>query len=148
MDAKTNIRKGIELWNEHNRDGYLALFDDSVVFKPPTGEQLTGREELGKGFYDLHTDACPDNELKDAVVFGEGELVCFQGRFTGTNTGTFRAPEMEMPPTGKPIDVPFVFVAEVRDGRVTRAWHYYDRLLGLEQTGVVSLEKLFAAQAA
>ena len=25
-----------------------------------------------------------------------------------------------------------------------QAWHYYDRLLALEQEGVVSLDKLFA----
>ena len=148
MDAKTAMSNGIELWNAHDRDGYLALFDDSVVFQQPTGEQLTGPEELGKGFYDLHTDACPDNQLKDLVVFGEGELVCSQGRFVGTHTGVFRAPAMEIPPTGKPVDSPFVFIAEVRDGKVTRAWHYYDRLLGLEQTGIVSLDKLFAEQPA
>lgn len=145
MDAKTTIRKGIELWNAHDRDGLLALYDDSVIFvDQPTGEQLTGREEFGKGFYDLWTDAYPDNELKDPVVFGEGELVCLQGRFAGTHTGIFHAPAMEIPPTGKPVDAPFVYIAEVRDGKATRAWHYYDRLLALEQEGVVSLDKLFA----
>ena len=76
MDAKAIIRKGIELWNAHDRDGFLALYDDSVVLlDQPTGEQLIGREEFGRGFYDLWTDAYPDNELKDPVVFGEGELV-------------------------------------------------------------------------
>ena len=129
MDAKTIIRKGIELWNAHDRDGFLALYDDSVVFlDQPTGQQLTGREDVGKGFYDLWTDAYPDNELKDSVVFGDGELVCFQGRFAGTHTGILRSPAMEIPPTGRPVDGPFVFIAEVRDGKVTRVWNYYDRL--------------------
>jgi ketosteroid isomerase-like protein len=129
MDAKTIIRKGIELWNAHDRDGFLALYEDSVVFlDQPTGQQLSGREEFGKGFYDLWTDAYPDNELKDSVVFGDGELVCFQGRFVGTHTGILRSPAMEIPRTGRPVDGPFVFIAEVRDGNVTRAWNYYDRL--------------------
>jgi steroid delta-isomerase-like uncharacterized protein len=129
MDAKTIIRKGIELWNAHDRDGFLALYDDGVVFlDQPTGQQLTGREEFGKGFYDLWTDAYPDNELKDSVVFGDGELVCFQGRFAGTHTGILHSPAMEIPPTGRAVDGPFVFIAEVRDGKVTRAWSYYDRL--------------------
>ena len=129
MDAKTIIRKGIELWNAHDRDGFLALYDDSVVFlDQPTGQQLTGREDVGEGFYDLWTDAYPDNKLKDPVVFGEGELVCFQGRFAGTHTGILHAPSMEIPPTGRPVDGPFVFIAEVRDGKVTRVWNYYDRL--------------------
>ncbi len=149
MDAKTIIRKGIELWNAHDRDGYLALYDDSVVFiDQSTGQQLTGREEFGKGFYDVLTDAYPDREVKDPVVFGEGELVCLQARNVGTHTGIFHSPAGEIPPTGKPFDVPSVWIAEVRDGKVTRAWQYYDRLLVLEQWGIVSLDKLFAEQAA
>jgi len=149
MDAKTIIRKGIELWNAHDRDGYLGLFDDNVVFlDQPTGQQLTGREELGTGFYNLWTDAYPDNELKDLVVLGEGDLVCFQGRFVGTHTGLLRSPAGDIPPTGKPLDSPFVFIAEVRDGKMTRGWIYYDRLLVLEQEGIVSLDKLFAQQPA
>jgi steroid delta-isomerase-like uncharacterized protein len=149
MDAKTIIRKGIELWNAHDRDGYLALLDDSVVFlDQSTGEQLTGREEVGMGFYDVLTDAYPDREVKDPVVFGEGELACVQARSVGTHTGILRGPAGEIPPTGKPFDVPSAFIAEVRDGKVTRAWQYYDRLLVLEQWGIVSLDKLFAEQAA
>ena len=129
MDAKTMIRNGLELWNAHDRDGFLALYDDSVVFlDQPTGQQLTGREEVGQSFYDLWTDAYPDNELKDPVVFGEGELVCFQGRFAGTHTGILHGPSMEIRPTGRPVDGPFVFIAEVHDGKVMRAWNYYDRL--------------------
>jgi len=50
MDTNTIIRTGIERWNAHDRDGFLALYDDSVVLlDQPTGEQLTGREEFGKG---------------------------------------------------------------------------------------------------
>jgi ketosteroid isomerase-like protein len=145
MDAKSIIRKGIEHWNAHDREGFLALYDEGIVyFDQPTGKEFVGREEFGKALYDLWTNAYPDNELKDPIVFGEGDLVCFQGRFVGTNTGVLHRPEMELPPTDKPIDAPFVFVAEVREGKVKRAWHYYDRLLAFEQEGILTVEKLFA----
>ncbi len=145
MDAKTVIREGVERWNAHDREGFLGLYDEAISFlDQPSGREIAGRDEFGEGFYDLWTDAYPDNELKDPVVFGEGELVCLQARFVGTNTGIFRGPEMEMPPTGKPIDAPFVFIAEVRDDKVRRAWHYYDRLLAFEQEGILTVEKLFA----
>ena len=144
MDAKTTIRKGVELWNAQDRDGFLALFDDSAVFiDPTTGTQFTGPEEIRTGWYDPVMDGYPDREVKDAVVFGEGELVCLQGRLAGTHTGTAR----DMPPTGRRFDTPFVTVFEVRDGKVTRLWQYGDRLLMLEQLGLVSLDKLFAAGA-
>lgn len=58
MDAKTIVRQGIELWNAHDRDNFLALSDEDVILvDQPTGRRLTGREELGKGHYDLWTDA-------------------------------------------------------------------------------------------
>jgi predicted ester cyclase len=145
MDTKTIIRKGIERWNAHDREGFLTIIDEKIVFfDQPTGHQLVGREEFGKGFYDLWLEAYPDNELKDPILIAEGEFVCLQARFVGTNTGVFHGPELEMPPTDKPIDAPFVFIAEVRDDKVKRVWHYYDRLLAFEQEGVLTVEKLFA----
>jgi steroid delta-isomerase-like uncharacterized protein len=144
-DAKTIIRKGIELWNAHDREGFLALYDEGVVFvDKPTGHKLVGREEFGKGFYDLWTDAYPDNTIKDPVVFADGDLVCLEARFVGTNTGIFKGVEMELPPTGKAIDTPFVFIAEIRDGKVKTARQFYDRLLAFEQEGILTVEKLFA----
>jgi predicted ester cyclase len=71
-----------------------------------------------------------------------------QARFAGTNTGTFHTRAMDIPPTGKAINAPFVYIAEVRDGKVTRCWHHYDRLLAFEQERVVSVDKLFAELAA
>jgi predicted ester cyclase len=145
MDAKTIALKAIERWNAHDREGFLALYDEAVGFiDEPTGHEVVGREELGKALYDLWMDAYPDNELKDPVLIAEGDLVCFQGRFVGTNTGTFHGPGMEMPPTGKRVDAPFVFISEVRDGKVTRARHFYDRLLALEQEGILTAEDLLA----
>lgn len=145
MDAKTILRQGIERWNAHDREGFLALYDEAITYvDQTTGLKLVGREEFGTGFYDLWMDTYPDSELKEPIVFAEGELVCMQAHFVGTNTGPFRRGEIEMPPTGKPIDAPFVFIAEIREGKVTKAWHYYDRLLPLEQWGILTMEQVFA----
>ena len=145
MDAKTVLREGIERWNAHDREGFLALYDEGITYvDQTTGLKLVGREEFGTGFYDLWMGTYPDNELKDPIVFAEGELVCFHGRFVGTNTGPFRRGEIEMPPTGKTIDAPFAFIAEVREGKVKKVWHYYDRLLPFEQWDMLTIEQVFA----
>lgn len=147
MTAKANVLEGIRRWNAHDREGFLELFDDAITFvDEPSGHRLVGRAELGQGFYDAWTQPYPDCELKDAIVFGEGELVCMRARFVGTNTGPLRTPDMEaeVPPTGRKIDAPFVYIAEIRKDKVVRAWHYYDRLLAFEQEGVLTVEKLFA----
>lgn len=145
MDAKTIIKQGIERWNAHDREGFLALYDEDVVyFDQPTGHEFVGREQLGSALFDLWMEGYPDNEIKDPIFIAEGDLVCFHARFVGTNSGALRRPDMELPPTHKPIDTPFAFIAEVRDGKVKRAWHYYDRLLAFEQEGILTVEKLFA----
>lgn len=137
------LRKGIERWNAHDRDGFLKLYDEKIVFvDEPTGHQLVGREEFGKGFFDLYFEAYPDMALKDVVVFGEDEQVCMWGRFVGTHKGTFHSPEMELPPTRKPIDSPFAFIAEVKDEKVVTARIFYDRMVALEQEGIIKVEQL------
>lgn len=140
------LRKGIERWNAHDRDGFLELYDEKVVFvDEPTGQRLVGREEFGKGFFDLYFHAYPDMELRDVIVFGEGELVCMYGRFVGTHQGTFHFPELDLPATDKAIDSPFAFIAEVRNGKVAQAQIFYDRMVALEQEGVVRLAQLAPA---
>jgi ketosteroid isomerase-like protein len=144
-DARDLIRHGIERWNAHDRSGFLETFDESIVLVDmATGQELIGREAVGRGFYDLWTVAYPDNQLKETSILVDGDVVCFEARFVGTNTGVFRAVGGEMPPTGRAIDAPFVYIAEIRDGKARRARHYYDRLLALEQEGVLTVDKLFA----
>jgi predicted ester cyclase len=137
------LRKGIERWNAHDRDGFLKLYDEKVVFvDEPTGQQLVGRAEFGKGFFDVYFEAYPDMELKDVIVFGEGGLVCMYGLFVGTHTGIFHFPELELPPTEKVIKSPFAFIAEVKDEKVISARIFYDRMVALEQEGIVKVEQL------
>lgn len=142
-DVKEIVREGIERWNAHDREGFLDLFDEKIRFvQEATGEELSGREEVGKGFYDVQTDAYPDTALTDPLIFAEGEMVCMTARFTGTHTGTMHAPPVDLPPTGKHVDSPFVFIAEVHDGKVKSARMFYDRLRTLEQEGLVTPDVL------
>ena len=146
QDAKSIEREAVERWNAHDREGYLALFDENVKFTDAaTSYNLIGREEFGERFFDVWAEAYPDNQIKETLVFTDGTWICFEGRFIATHTGIFHGPEVEMPPTGKSIDSPYVWLAEVRDGKITSARIYYDRLLTLEQEGIVSLKE-FAAQ--
>lgn len=145
-DAKTVMRKVIERWDARDRDGLLTLTDEAVRFvDEPSGREFVGREEFTKVHFDRWTEAYPDHELKDRVLIAEGDLVCFEARFVGTHTGTYRFPGMkDMPPTGKTIDGPFVFIAEIRDGKIRSARHFYDRLRVLEEEEVLTVDALLA----
>ena len=146
QDAMSIELKAVERWNAHDREGYLALFDETFTFTDAAmGYDLVGREQFGKHFFDVWAEAYPDSQITQTLVFTDGTWICFEGRFTATHTGTFHGPEIEMPPTGKSIDGPYVWVAEIRDGKFKSARIYYDRLSTLEQEGIVSLKE-FAAQ--
>lgn len=143
MDVKEVLWKGIERWNAHDRAGFLELYDEKAIFIDESiGAEIVGREECGRGWYDPVVGAYPDVAIKDPIVFGEGELACLQGLFVGTHTGVFRGPEIEMQPTGKHVEIPFVLIAEVKDGKVKRARLYSDRLRMLEQEGIFKVGQL------
>lgn len=144
-DARDVVRHGIERWNAHDRSGFLGTFDESIVLvDTATGEELVGPEAVGRGFYDMWTDAYPDNRLEEVAILVDGDVVCFEARFVGTNTGVFRSAGVELPATGRSLDAPFVYIAEIREGKAVRARHYYDRLSALEQEGVLTVDRLFA----
>ena len=92
------------------------------------GSDLTGREELARAFRRSGGGLSDTRDQADVQFFTDGTWICFEGRFTGPHTGIFHGHDIEMPPTGKSIDSPYVWVAEVRDGKITSARIYYDRL--------------------
>jgi hypothetical protein len=62
-------RTGIELWNAHDRQGCVGIFDDDADLEAPRGIRVRGRSgaEL---FYDTWHEAFPDNSIADALVLG------------------------------------------------------------------------------
>jgi hypothetical protein len=71
-DTHSVLGRGIELWNAHDREGWVGLFDEGADLEAPGGVRVQGRSgaEL---FYDTWHEAFPDNAIADAVVFGAGE---------------------------------------------------------------------------
>src|SRR5262245_15226005 len=64
-------------------------------------------------------------------VAGEG------GTFTGTHDGVLHAPTGDLLPTGRPVRVGYVQVLRFRDGKHASFNLMFDRLLMLEQLGLV-----------
>ena len=54
---------------------------------------------------------------------------------TGTNDGD--VPMMKLKKTGKPIDVTFLEIDKVKDGKVTNAWLFYDNMAFASQLGLM-----------
>lgn len=59
--------------------------------------------------------------------FAEGNMVATRCTFRATQKGEF----MGMPPTGKQITFPVLYIHRIEDGKIKEAWIDYDSLLSL-----------------
>lgn len=66
----------------------------------------------------MYRSAFPDLEVVVEDVFSDRDLVGTRGRITGTHCGDF----MGIPATGRSIDVQYIDLWRVADGRFTRTW--------------------------
>jgi hypothetical protein len=87
----------------------------------PLGLLLEGREAVAAG-YASSLAAFPDSEISNEGEVVEGNHYVHWGRFRGTLTGSW----LGLPPTNRRLDLPFVAVIEVREGRMIGEALYYD----------------------
>ena len=77
--------------------------------------------------------AFPDMRIVIEQSFGEGEEVCTRGYFEGTHDGEF----MGVPATGNKVNVKYIDIWRVVDGKAVENWVRLDMLGLMQQLGVV-----------
>ena len=103
-----------------------------------TGQAFQGREGV---HYFLHgwATAFPDSWVETTLVVADeqGAAMVFWGR--GTQTGPLQSPAGDTPPTptGRSVDVPFVQVVEMQQGKIAQARLHFDSMTLLQPLGVV-----------
>lgn len=66
-----------------------------------------------------------------------GDVAVEEGTFRGTHHGVLHTPAGDIPPTGRPVTVGYIQVLRFRDGQHVSFSLLFDRLLMLEQLGLV-----------
>jgi len=66
-----------------------------------------------------------------------GEVAVEEGTFTGTHNAVLHSPAGDIPPTGRPVTLDYLQVLRFRDGSHVLFNLMYDRLLLLEQLGLI-----------
>ncbi len=140
MGAQENaatLRAINEAFNNRDPDAAAArCAPDFENLNVPTGEILRGPDGLRQFFQQWYT-AFPDGKVKTKMVYADdtGGAIEFVGR--GTQTGPLSSPAGPIPPTGRPTEIAFVSMNEMRDGRVVRSRLYYDVASMLRQLGLM-----------
>jgi ketosteroid isomerase-like protein len=128
--------KGTETFNAHDIDGFTSVLADDVVFQAPGGISGEGKTACA-GFFAGWFGAFPDAHVEVHALHVDGDVAVEEGTFTGTHQGTLHSPAGDIAPTGRPVAVDYIHVLRYRDGLHVAFNLMFDRLLMLEQLGLI-----------
>jgi steroid delta-isomerase-like uncharacterized protein len=133
--AKELAQKFYDAFNRGDLDAAREYFSDDVENWDPTG-MIKGWDAF-RQFIGVFKAASPDSKLNVKTWIDGGDVVAMEGTFTGTFTNPLPTPQGELPPNGKPFELPFVEVNEARGGRITSHRVYYDQMAFLTALGAM-----------
>lgn len=119
-----------DVLNRTNGDGANGLLDASFEDHTPWFEHPPTREGWLMTLR-AWREAFPDLVFSQARLVCEGDLVAYQGTWTGTQHGAFGS----IPPSGRAVEVGEHRLFRVRDGKVVEHWQEQDTVGMLRQLG-------------
>jgi steroid delta-isomerase-like uncharacterized protein len=136
ISTREAFERGTATFNAHDIDGFADVLADDVVFEAPGGMRGEGKEACA-AFYGSWFAAFPDAHVEVHGLHLFDDVAVEEGTFTGTHEGVLHAPAGDIPPTGRPVEVDYIQVLQFRDGKHRSFNLMFDRLLMLEQLGLV-----------
>jgi steroid delta-isomerase-like uncharacterized protein len=132
------MRKSIEAFNQHDADGFAALYaDDATAYDPQYAEPLKGREAIRKDIEDFFR-AFPDVQAKVLSSVAGGDAIAFEVEVTGTHKGPLVTPNGNVPPTNRPIKFLGSRVLRFNSrGELVSCNRYYDLAGIMQQLGLM-----------
>jgi predicted ester cyclase len=132
MDVPAVLRRMFEeIINQGRLEVADELFAEDFVDHGPMGD-MHGRETF-KAMVGQWRNAVPDVHCEVENVFGDGDMVGWLVRTTGTHTGE----GLGVPPTGKPFETVSANIGRFRDGLAAEHWSEQGMLAFLGQIGVL-----------
>jgi predicted SnoaL-like aldol condensation-catalyzing enzyme len=133
-EGQANLEAVHRLIVEGFSGGNTAIVDEVCAddyIEHQDGIEPSNREGLKGAIGFLHALA-PDLEVKveDAVVSGDKVWVRLKGQ--GTHGGKVLGG-----PTGRPFEITVMDVCRLRDGKIVEHWGVADRLLQMQQLGII-----------
>jgi ketosteroid isomerase-like protein len=136
MTTREAFERGTDTFNAHDIDGFAEVLADDVVFTAPGG--IRGQGKLGcVEFYGGWLSAFPDGHVEIHDVHFIDDVAVEEGTFTGTHDGVLHNPAGDIPPTGRSASLDYIQVLRFREGKHVSFNLMFDRLLMLEQLGLI-----------
>jgi hypothetical protein len=137
MTMRDAFERGTDTFNAHDLDGFAEVIADDVVFAAPGGMQGEGKAACVE-FFGGWLSAFSDARVEVHKAHFLDDVAVEEGTFIGTHDGILHTPSGDVPPTGRAVSVDYIHVLRYRDGKHVSFDLLFDRLLMLEQLGLVS----------
>jgi steroid delta-isomerase-like uncharacterized protein len=119
----------------HDPGALAALHTADSTLESVMGPSLSGRADIEQ-FYRRLFEAFPDFHYQPTELIVDGARVVQVATFDATHSGTF----MGMPPSGRRVRVPGVFLFTIRNHEIERLRSVYDFTGLLVQAGVLRVK--------
>jgi steroid delta-isomerase-like uncharacterized protein len=119
------------LWNSGDIEGLLIHYCDDVVWhNVAMGEVYNGKDAV-RGFLQRLYTALPDLELDVTLRLPRGRYVAEEYVIRGTHLGSM----FGLPATGRRLELRFMSMVELRDGKLKEDHFYFDVASAMRQMG-------------
>ena len=136
ITVREAFEKGTDTFNAHDIDAFTSVLADDVSYSAPGGISGQGKAACAQ-FFAGWWDAFSDAHVDVHAVHIAGDIIAEQGTFTVTHDGTLHSPAGDIAPTGRRVAVDYIHVLRYRDGKHISFDLLFDRLLMLEQLGLI-----------
>jgi ketosteroid isomerase-like protein len=137
------------LTETRDRESLMDLVTDDHVAVEYTcaGERYEGRDAIWDDEFSRWLGAFPDLDIQIHNVSRSDTIEFVEGVAFGTHTGPgpYKANGKPLEPTGRKIELPFVSIYTIRDGKASGTRHYWDDALIMQQLGVLDLDAALSA---
>ena len=135
MTTREAFEHGTDAYNAHDMDGFAEVVADDVVVAAP-GMRCEGKPAFVE-FYGGWLQTFPDAHIEVHDVHFVDDIAVEEGTFSGTHDGVLHTPTGDVPPTGRAVSLDYIHVVRYRDGLHVSFNLIFDRLLMLEQLGLM-----------
>jgi len=133
QDNLKTARDVFDAWNKHDLERHAKLLDEKHVFESDTIQAAMVGRDAGRQFMAVYLTGFPDLHFEVDQMLADGDFVVTRWTATGTHRGEL----MDIPPTQRRTVTRGCTVAEIKHGKLTHSWVYWDTGHLLKQLGVL-----------
>ena len=140
MSDQENIKAAraiFDAWNAGDLSKTAPYEADGFMAEGP-GAPAPMNKEQNRLYLQNFLTAFPGSKFEVLLTIAQGEYVVMNWKVSGSNTGPLQAPSGgSIPPTGKKATLMGSTTSQVKNGKVTHTWAYWDLASLLGQLGLL-----------